>query len=52
MIGTRIYAAGWQFMEFSNAKVINLTLPSGEVIPAPIGMVASHPDVVLAWERM
>ncbi|PEQ12584.1 conjugal transfer protein TraD, partial [Novosphingobium sp. PC22D] len=52
MIGMRIYAAGWQFMEFSNAKVINLTLPSGEVIPAPIGMVASHPDVVVAWERM
>lgn len=52
MIGMRIYAAGWQFMEFSDAKVINLTLPSGKVIPAPIGMVASHPDVAVAWERM
>ncbi len=40
MIGLKIYAAGWSFMEFSASKVINLTLPSGEVIPAPIGMVA------------
>lgn len=52
MIGMRIYAAGWSFMEFSSNKVINLTLPSGEVIPAPISMVASHPDVVDAWGRM
>jgi len=52
MILMRIYAAGWSFMEFSSSKVINLTLPSGEVIPAPISMVASHPDVVIAWGRM
>lgn len=52
MILMRIYAAGWSFMEFSSNKVINLTLPSGEVIPAPISMVASHPDVVVAWDRM
>jgi hypothetical protein len=49
MILMRIYAAGWAFMEFSPGKVINLTVPSGEVIPAPISMVASHPDVVIAW---
>ena len=52
MILMRIYAAGWGFMEFNPSKVINLTLPSGEVIPAPISMVASHPDVAIAWNRM
>ncbi|WP_458732922.1 type IV secretion system DNA-binding domain-containing protein [Sphingobium xenophagum] len=52
MILMRIYAAGWGFMEFNPGKVINLTLPSGEVIPAPISMVASHPDVAIAWNRM
>ena len=52
MILMRIYAAGWGFMEFNPGKVINLTLPSGEVIPAPISMVVSHPDVAIAWNRM
>ena len=52
MILMRIYAAGWGFMEFNPGKVINLTLPSGDVIPAPISMVASHPDVAIAWNRM
>lgn len=27
MILMKLYAAGWQFMEFNSAKVINLTLP-------------------------
>jgi type IV conjugative transfer system coupling protein TraD len=52
MILMKIYAAGWQFMEFNSNKVINLTLPSGEVIPAPIAMVGSHPDVADAWARL
>lgn len=52
MIGMRIYASAWGFMEFNPGKVINLTLPSGEVIPAPISMVASHPDVAIAWNRL
>ncbi|MBK8631796.1 MAG: type IV secretion system DNA-binding domain-containing protein [Sphingomonadales bacterium] len=52
MILMKLYAAGWQFMEFNSAKVINLTLPSGEVIPAPINMVSHHPDVVDAWSRL
>ncbi|GEO01922.1 MULTISPECIES: type IV secretion system DNA-binding domain-containing protein [Novosphingobium] len=52
MILMRIYAAGWAFMEFSPSKVINLTVPSGEAIPAPISMVASHPDVVIAWNKL
>jgi type IV conjugative transfer system coupling protein TraD len=52
MILMRIYAAGWAFMEFSPGKVINLTVPSGEVIPAPISMVASHPDVMIAWTKL
>jgi type IV conjugative transfer system coupling protein TraD len=51
MIGLKLYAAGWSFMEFNQNKIINLTLPSGTVIPAPIGMVPSHPDVVVAWSR-
>ncbi|MGC1470113.1 MAG: type IV secretion system DNA-binding domain-containing protein [Sphingorhabdus sp.] len=52
MILMKLYAAGWQFMEFNSAKIINLTLPSGEVIQAPITMVGSHPSVVDAWERL
>ena len=52
MILMRIYAAGWTFMEFSHAKILNLTLPSGEVVRAPVGMVASHPDVVIAWNKL
>jgi type IV conjugative transfer system coupling protein TraD len=52
MILMRIYAAGWTFMEFSHAKILNLTLPSGEVVRAPVGMVASHPDVVVAWNKL
>ena len=52
MILMRIYAAGWIFMEFSSSKILNLTLPSGEVIPAPISMIASHPDVVIAWNKL
>ncbi|MBC2662298.1 type IV secretion system DNA-binding domain-containing protein [Novosphingobium flavum] len=52
MILMRIYAAGWTFMEFSSRKILNLTLPSGEVIRAPVGMVASHPDVVIAWNKL
>lgn len=52
MILMRIYAAGWSFMEFNPKKILNLTLPSGEVIPAPIGMIASHPDVVIAWNKL
>ncbi|NBW75861.1 MAG: conjugal transfer protein TraD [Sphingomonadaceae bacterium] len=51
MILMKIYAAGWLFMEFNPGKIINLTVASGEVLPAPIGMVASHPDVVAAWGR-
>lgn len=52
LIGMRIYAAGWAFMEFSYSKVLNLTLPSGEVVRAPVGMVASHPDVIIAWSKL
>jgi type IV conjugative transfer system coupling protein TraD len=52
MILMKLYAAGWQFMEFNSAKVINLTLPSGEVIPAPVSMVGSHPAIVDAWGRL
>ena len=52
MILMRIYAAGWAFMELSPGKVINLTVPSGEVIPAPISMIGSHPDVVIAWTKL
>ena len=52
MILMRIYAGGWTFMEFSSSKILNLTLPSGEVIPAPVGMVATHPDVVIAWNKL
>ncbi|WP_156452217.1 type IV secretion system DNA-binding domain-containing protein, partial [Novosphingobium sp. CCH12-A3] len=33
-------------------KILNLTLPSGEVVRAPVGMVASHPDVVIAWNKL
>jgi type IV conjugative transfer system coupling protein TraD len=51
MIGLKVYAAGWSFMEFNQNKIINLTLPSGSVIPAPIGLVPTHPDVVVAWGR-
>lgn len=52
MILMRIYAAGWSFMEFSPRKILNLTLPSGRVIPAPVSMIASHPDVVIAWNKL
>lgn len=52
MILMRIYASGWTFMELSSRKILNLTLPSGEVVPAPVGMVASHPDVVVAWNKL
>lgn len=52
MILMKIYAAGWQFMEFNSEKVINLTLPSGEVIPAPLNMVGNHPAVIDAWTRL
>jgi len=52
MILMRVYAAGWTFMEFSSRKILNLTLPSGEVVRAPVGMVASHPDVVIAWNKL
>jgi type IV conjugative transfer system coupling protein TraD len=52
MILMKLYAAVWQFMEFNSAKIINLTLPSGQVIPAPISMVGRHPDVVAAWSRL
>jgi type IV conjugative transfer system coupling protein TraD len=52
MILMRVYASGWTFMEFSHAKILNLTLPSGEVVRAPVGMVASHPDVVIAWNKL
>lgn len=52
MILMKIYAAGWQFMEFNSEKAINLTLPTGEIIPAPIDMVGSHPAVVDAWARL
>ncbi len=52
MILMKIYAGGWVFMEFNSHKVINLTLPSGDVIPAPISMVGSHPSVVDAWDRL
>jgi type IV conjugative transfer system coupling protein TraD len=52
MILMRIYAAGWTFMEFNPRKILNLTLPSGRVIPAPVSMIASHPDVVIAWNKL
>ena len=51
MILMKIYAAGWTFMELSSTKIINLTVASGEVIPAPVNLVAYHPDVVAAWGR-
>ena len=51
MILMKIYAAGWMFMELSTNKVINLTVASGDVVPAPVSMIASHPDVVAAWSR-
>ena len=43
MILMRIYAGGWSFMEFSSAKIINLTLPSGEVIGASPSISAAKP---------
>jgi len=52
MILMKIYAAGWSFMEFSSTKILNLTLRSGHVVRAPVGMVGSHPQVVAAWARL
>jgi len=52
MILMRIYAEGWLFMEFNPGRILNLTLRSGEVIAAPVRLIASHPEVVTAWSKL
>lgn len=52
MILMRIYASGWLFMEFNPGRILNLTLRSGEVISAPARLIASHPEVVTAWNKL
>ena len=52
MILMKIYAAGWIWMDFGPHKILNLTLHSGEVVRAPVRMVALHPQVIDAWARL
>ena len=51
MILMRIYASAWLAMSFDPGKIINLTNASGSVLPAPIEMIKTHPDVIYAWDR-
>jgi len=47
----RLFALLWLWVEFDPAKLVNLTLPSGQVVQGPIAMVPYHSAVEAAWAR-
>lgn len=52
LVGMRIYAAIYGFMEFDPEKRIALETAFGGTIQLPIAMLGSFPPVVRAWDHM
>ncbi len=52
LVGMRIYAAIYGFMEFDPEKRIALETAFGGTIQLPIAMLDSFPPVVRAWDHM
>ena len=52
LVGMRIYAAIYGFMEFDPEKRIALETAFGGTIQVPIAMLDSFPPVVRAWDHM
>lgn len=50
LIGMKLYAAVWGFMEFDPAKTVTLQSGFGGTFDLTIGNVASFPPVVRAWD--
>jgi type IV conjugative transfer system coupling protein TraD len=52
LVGMRIYAAIYGFMEFDPEKRIALETAFGGTVQLPVAMLDSFPPVVRAWEHM
>lgn len=52
LIWMRVYAAAYGFMEFSPDKLVTVKTVFGGTMELPIGMLASFPPVVRAWDHM
>lgn len=48
----RLFALLWLWVEFDPAKLVNLTLPNGQVVQGLIAMVPYHSAVEAAWARV
>jgi len=52
LIWMRVYSAAYGFMEFSPDKLVTVKTAFGGTMQLPIGMIASFPPVVRAWDHM
>jgi Type IV secretion-system coupling protein DNA-binding domain len=52
MVSMKLYSWMWDFLGLDPYKIVRLTLRGGVIIAAPIDMVPSHPQVVVAWAKM
>lgn len=52
LIGMKLYAAVWGFMEFDPAKMVTLQSGFGGTFELTIGNVAGFPPVVRAWDGL
>ena len=47
----RLWSTFWTMMDFDPAKVVNVTLPTGEVRAMPMGYVPLNPSIDAAWNK-
>ncbi len=47
----RIWASFWLLMDFDAGKIVNVTLPTGEVRAMPMGYVSLNGYVAAAWDK-
>ena len=51
LVWMRIYAAGYMFMEFPAAKLVNIEDPLGAAHLVPISILEYYPPVAIAWAQ-
>jgi type IV conjugative transfer system coupling protein TraD len=52
MIGQRLLAALWVYLDFSEMKRVHVTLRDGSILSTYMGYVPWIPDVQIAWAKM
>ena len=47
----RLWSSIWTMMDFDTTKIVNVTLPTGEVRPMPMGYVPFNAFIAAAWDK-